>query len=182
MGVARFKIPVNVVTALAKKSPLTLHVKATHGEQSYSVSGSIDMTNAQESSPVFRFKGSSQVIEERLPASLYSTDTELSLPIPNAALWSPDEPNLYDATIELSQDGKIIDTVHTYFGMRKVSRGIHNGSEHEYILLNNKPIYLRGALTHLQSRWHLYAPERRVHQARLRESEGSRPEHAAHSY
>ena len=69
-----------------------------------------------------------------------------ALDLPEPALWSPDSPNLYDADITLSRGGEALDTVRTYFGMRKVSRGRYGEAEHEYILLNNKPIYLRGAL------------------------------------
>ena len=72
------------------------------------------------------------------------------LPVPNPQLWSPDSPALYDATLRLlrsgEEGGKAEDTVRTYFGMRKISSGPYDGSGHEYILLNNKPIYLRGAL------------------------------------
>jgi hypothetical protein len=68
------------------------------------------------------------------------------IPIPRAKLWTPDSPDLYWTTIALHSKGDAIDEVRTYFGMRKISRGTYDGSEHEYILLNNKPIYLRGAL------------------------------------
>ena len=70
----------------------------------------------------------------------------LSVSIPDPALWSPDSPDLYDAVIELRKNGKAVDSATTYFGMRKVSRGSYAGSPYEYILLNDKPIYLRGAL------------------------------------
>lgn len=49
--------------------------------------------------------------------------------------WTPTNPNLFDVTIELLHEGKVIDSVDTYFGMRKVS--IENGK----FLLNNKPYY-----------------------------------------
>jgi beta-galactosidase/beta-glucuronidase len=52
-------------------------------------------------------------------------------------LWEPGRPNLYDAEIVLKQDGQPVDTVYTYFGMRKIS--IERGQ----ILLNNRPIYQR---------------------------------------
>jgi hypothetical protein len=71
---------------------------------------------------------------------------QVVLPVPEPALWSPDSPNLYTARLELRRDGMAVDTVDTYFGMRKISRGTYNGSDFEYILLNNKPIYLKGAL------------------------------------
>lgn len=71
---------------------------------------------------------------------------ELTIDLPEPALWSPDSPALYQAELSLRNEGAVEDLVHTYFGMRKISRGTYGGSEHEYILLNNKPIYLRGAL------------------------------------
>jgi beta-galactosidase/beta-glucuronidase len=50
-------------------------------------------------------------------------------------LWSPQAPNLYDVEFTLYRDGKVIDKVHSYFGMRKIS--IENGN----VLLNNIPLY-----------------------------------------
>ena len=62
-------------------------------------------------------------------------------------LWSPDSPHLYDITVELKdEDGKVIDSVKTYFGLRTISRGKLPGEDFERIFLNGKPIYLRGAL------------------------------------
>ena len=49
--------------------------------------------------------------------------------------WSPKHPNLFDVTFRLLKDGKITDTVQSYFGLRKIS--IENG----VILLNNRPFY-----------------------------------------
>jgi beta-galactosidase/beta-glucuronidase len=51
------------------------------------------------------------------------------------ALWSPDHPNLYDIQFEVVKAGDVLDSVSSYFGMRKVStRG-------GMVLLNNQPIY-----------------------------------------
>lgn len=52
------------------------------------------------------------------------------------ALWSPDHPNLYDVKLSLvSAKGKMIDTVETYAGMRKIH--IQNGK----IYLNNERFF-----------------------------------------
>ncbi|MCW3464122.1 sugar-binding domain-containing protein [Chitinophaga nivalis] len=48
------------------------------------------------------------------------TTTTLQLRIPNAHLWSPDDPFLYDLNIQLLYKGKMIDSVNSYFAMRKV--------------------------------------------------------------
>jgi len=52
-------------------------------------------------------------------------------------LWSPQQPNLYDVVFTLYADGRVVDRVYSYFGMRKVS------VEHGRVLLNNAPIYQR---------------------------------------
>ena len=49
--------------------------------------------------------------------------------------WSPKRPNLFDVTYRLLKDGKTVDSVQSYFGLRKIS--IENG----IILLNNYPFY-----------------------------------------
>jgi len=71
---------------------------------------------------------------------------QLVLPVPSPSLWTPDTPTLYDTRIDLISGSDSLDSVKTYFGMRKVSRGTYGDAGHEYILLNDKPVYLRGAL------------------------------------
>jgi len=65
---------------------------------------------------------------------------QLEISLPHMKLWSPETPDLYDVECKVSKNGKTLDDVRTYFGMRKVS--IKNGK----ILLNNEPIYLKMAL------------------------------------
>jgi hypothetical protein len=70
----------------------------------------------------------------------------LVVPIRNPKLWSPESPHLYDVTLELKgPDGKV-DAVKTYFGLRTIARGKYGNEPFERILLNGKPVYLRGAL------------------------------------
>ena len=67
--------------------------------------------------------------------------------IPEPKLWTPENPNLYNVTVRLTnQNGEEIDAVKTYFGMREISRGKYGDKPYEYVLLNGKPIYLMGAL------------------------------------
>jgi hypothetical protein len=50
----------------------------------------------------------------------------IQIPIPNARLWQPEDPFLYDLRVTLgSLSGT--DTVGSYFGMRSVSKGVVNG-------------------------------------------------------
>ncbi len=62
---------------------------------------------------------------------------EIPIPITSPKLWSPDHPFLYDLKIELLRDGKKLDVIKSYFGMRKIevakdSHGINR------ILLNGE--------------------------------------------
>jgi hypothetical protein len=60
--------------------------------------------------------------------------------VPDAKLWSPDSPFLYDLEIELGDD-----RVSSYFGMRKISLG-PDEQGHLRPLLNNEPVFMAGPL------------------------------------
>ena len=59
------------------------------------------------------------------------------LPVKNMKLWSPESPFLYGLKYQVVKNGKVIDEVNSYAGMRKVHLA---GS---YFYLNNKPYYQR---------------------------------------
>ena len=74
-----------------------------------------------------------------------STNKLIELKIREPKLWSPDNPNIYDLKLTLTNPkGKIIDQVNSYFGMRKISLGNHKGVK--YLFLNNKPLFHYGTL------------------------------------
>ncbi len=52
---------------------------------------------------------------------------EFRLPMPNAKLWSPDSPFLYDLKIKVKKFGKTIDEVDSYFGMRELGKKVIDG-------------------------------------------------------
>jgi tetratricopeptide (TPR) repeat protein len=73
------------------------------------------------------------------------TGSKLLLSIKNARLWSPDDPFLYDLSVQIMQDKRTIDQIDSYFGMRKIEikrdeKGV------ERIFLNNKYTYNLGTL------------------------------------
>jgi hypothetical protein len=70
--------------------------------------------------------------------------TELDLPLPNANLWSPDNPFLYDLQVSVIHNGVTNDTVTSYFGMRKISINSVNGIPK--IFLNNQFLFEMGPL------------------------------------
>jgi len=86
------------------------------------------------------FNESKLVKEVSVPA-----DHEMEIDIEDPILWSPDNPFLYDLKLELtSQDGKVLDEVDSYFGMRKISVDPENGIM--VLHLNNEPLFQYGTL------------------------------------
>ncbi len=59
-------------------------------------------------------------------------------------LWSPENPKLYDLRITVFNDGNAVDTVVSYFGMRKYSIRVVNGLPR--LCLNNEPYFQNGLL------------------------------------
>jgi len=70
---------------------------------------------------------------------------EITIPLPNPKLWTPDNPFLYSLKIELLSGGKKMDEVESYFGMRKVEIG-KDEKGITRILLNGKFVFQRGPL------------------------------------
>jgi beta-galactosidase/beta-glucuronidase len=70
---------------------------------------------------------------------------ESILKIESPKLWSPETPFLYDLKVALVRQGKVIDEVKSYFGMRKSSlHADHNGVLR--MTLNNKFVFQYGPL------------------------------------
>ena len=63
---------------------------------------------------------------------------EVDMDVPDAALWSPDTPNLYALSVELVQSGTVIDFYCLKVGIRTVK------VEGDQLLLNGQPIHLQG--------------------------------------
>ena len=67
-------------------------------------------------------------------------DTQLSIPIKQPHLWSPDDPFLYDLTVRVGDD-----RVTSYFGMRSISVG--KGADGKLrTLLNGQFVFSLGTL------------------------------------
>lgn len=70
---------------------------------------------------------------------------EAQLPVKNPKLWSPSNPFLYDLTIAVVRNKKVVDQVKSYFAMRKISvtkdqQGIQR------MMLNNEFLFQYGPL------------------------------------
>ena len=81
---------------------------------------------------------------QRVASASCAAGDALALSIPDAKLWSPESPFLYDLTLELTKDGQVIDRVKSYFGMRKIEAGEIGGVPR--FLLNNELCYQVGLL------------------------------------
>ena len=77
----------------------------------------------------------------RAEASVQGGKAQLTLHIDSPALWSPEDPFLYEGTISLGDDA-----VSTYFGIREIGTGVFGEHQRRYITLNGKPYYLNGVL------------------------------------
>ncbi len=69
---------------------------------------------------------------------------DAAIPVPDAKLWSPESPFLYDLKLTLDCDGEK-DEVSSYFGMRKFSV-VKDSDGCPRLALNNKPFFQRGLL------------------------------------
>ena len=69
----------------------------------------------------------------------------LDIAVPNAKLWSPDSPFLYDLDVVLIEKGKIVDKISSYAAMRKISKKKDKDGIMR-IQLNNKDCFHFGPL------------------------------------
>ena len=68
---------------------------------------------------------------------------EQNIIVQNPALWSPNSPSLYKATIQVKQNNVVIDQSEHSFGIRSIEFSVENG-----FLLNGEPILLNGGNMH----------------------------------
>jgi beta-glucuronidase len=84
----------------------------------------------------FLLDGHGRKVQAEIP---FSNDTfEGVLDVPEAAFWSPSNPNLYNLTVEYLRDGNICDSYSLNIGIRTVR------VDGDQLLLNGQPVYLKG--------------------------------------
>ncbi len=71
---------------------------------------------------------------------------EISVRVPRAHLWTPDDPNLYDLEVRVRDArGRVVDTVGSYFGMREI--GVAKGEDgRNHVTLNGEILFLLSTL------------------------------------
>ena len=85
-------------------------------------------------------RGQEVVAESELPAG-----APAKLEIARPRLWSPSDPALYDLQVALSKNGKTLDVVKSYAGMRKIALGKDERGFNR-LFLNNEPLFEFGPL------------------------------------
>jgi len=126
------------VTGRLGNEPLTIEAAAFDGDKAIS---STTGTAGKELSPTLR---ENKVHFYQNTGSWFTTD--LRLPMKNAKLWSPGHPFLYNLTVCLKdREGKALDTVRSYFGMRSLDKQLDPKGFTRF-LLNGEPTLMAGAL------------------------------------
>ncbi len=120
----------------------TIHYYPDIDNGKVTVKAELNKATARDSEMILEFAEESglQTVSEPIQAGV--KELEFSVAIPQAHLWSLEDPFLYEVKAKVS-DGATTDTVDTYFGMRKISVVKLPGTDIPYIALNNKPIYLQ---------------------------------------
>jgi Glycosyl hydrolases family 2/Glycosyl hydrolases family 2, sugar binding domain/Chitobiase/beta-hexosaminidase C-terminal domain/Glycosyl hydrolases family 2, TIM barrel domain/PA14 domain len=100
-----------------------------------------DVRNAQSASLIYKIKKDGKTIA----TTTGNPENEVKLLIKDPVLWSPDKPFLYDISIELKNNGKTVDYIKSYTGIRKISVG-KTADGFTRMLLNNEFVYQNGPL------------------------------------
>ena len=82
---------------------------------------------------------------KKIATAIGNPDHEITVKIESPVLWSPENPFLYDITVELKAGNKTVDNVTSYTGIRKISIG-KTADGFTRILLNNVFVYQNGPL------------------------------------
>jgi hypothetical protein len=69
----------------------------------------------------------------------------LTLSIPSPKLWHPDHPHLYGLKVQISQEGRILDRLDSYFAMRTFTLGQDEAGVVR-LCLNGEPLFFYGPL------------------------------------
>ncbi|MFV0541520.1 MAG: malectin domain-containing carbohydrate-binding protein [Aestuariibaculum sp.] len=81
--------------------------------------------------------------------------------IPNPKLWSPQHPYLYRLSTKIYENGKLIDTITTPYGIRWVSWPVNREGSDNRFFLNDEPVFINGTCDyeHLIGKSHSFSHE-----------------------
>jgi beta-galactosidase len=81
--------------------------------------------------------------KENAPGFYKNAEFASALKISNPKLWDVDTPNLYRMVTQVMQDGRVVDSYETFFGIRSIRFDAEEG-----FFLNGKPLKLKGTNNH----------------------------------
>ncbi|GAB4513699.1 MAG: beta-glucuronidase [Anaerolineae bacterium] len=96
----------------------------------------VDRMGGEAATVRWTLRGDDTEVSAELPILEQSAEAVLS--VPNARLWEPGSPYLYELTVELVRGGQVLDRYRLPVGIRTIA------VEGDTLLLNGKPIYLTG--------------------------------------
>ena len=108
--------------------------------QTLQVNAQIENLKANDQLRVTALDGNTKIAEKTVGAR-----EQAVLQIPNQKLWSPENPFLYDLRVEVLRNGRVVDEVESYFGMRKISME-PDADGIQRMLLNNEFVFQFGPL------------------------------------
>ena len=106
-----------------------------------SVTITVDCQNAKQGDQILL----TFLVDEKIALRVVEPGKAIKMMVPNAKLWSPDSPYLYQGGAQLLRNQKPVDIVESYFAMRKISFGPDEKGV-QRMLLNNKPLFQYGPL------------------------------------
>jgi hypothetical protein len=108
--------------------------------------GSLRLNAAANSlSPTLKIEAVALADGKEISRQTGPANGEIILPVHSPHLWSPDDPFLYDLRVSLLDGAQTVDSVSSYFGMRKIAlRKDTNGVTR--MALNNQFVFQGGAL------------------------------------
>nr|WP_319512684.1 sugar-binding domain-containing protein [uncultured Draconibacterium sp.] len=130
---------VSISTPTISKQEATVEIKTTLKNETSSPQ---EITlSTQIADKVQNTAGSSEIKVELLPNS--EKEILQNIIVENPALWTPETPNLYNATISLKKGEQTIDKTENTFGIRSIEFSAENG-----FLLNGEKVLLNGGCVH----------------------------------
>lgn len=122
-----------ISTSLAEStSKLTLHIDNRRSHA---------LTEGRVEVAIYRRSDGAVVGRDRktfAAAAMESAEVAVTVAVADMMPWSPEQPNLYEARLEVLDGDRRVDEVRETFGFREISV---SGNQ---ILLNGSPVYLRG--------------------------------------
>ena len=132
-------VPKNYISGLKTTPHLsegTLDVAVQTNSSSEDLTATVTLTG----------EGGTEVTSQSVDLMAGGRGQALQLEVPDAHPWSPEDPFLYQLEVTLSTpDGRVVDRVGSYAGMRDISLG-KDANGHTAILLNGLPYFQFGPL------------------------------------